>query len=71
MRTVKVKILKEEALVLLRQLEKLAVIEVTDEAAAPKAAFDVRSLVGSISKQEGEQILRHIQSSKEEWDDRI
>lgn len=60
----------KKAAKLLRDLEDLKIIKVIKENIAPKQKLSDKYR-GSISKEEGEKLNKHIEDSRNEWDRNI
>jgi len=69
MQTIKVEIQSEAVLVLLRQLEKLGLLNISsmdDEPVTEKKTS--RKWAGTLSKETGAKMLEHVNQSRNEWE---
>ncbi len=68
MQIISVELLNDEALKLLQVLEQMKIITLVSKEAATNPANPKRRWAGSISKETGEQMLKHVEQSRNEWE---
>lgn len=66
MKTISVKLLDEDALNLLHQLEKFNIIRVISD--EPVEPYSRRSWAGSISKTTADKMINYLNQSRDEWE---
>jgi hypothetical protein len=66
---VQIEVLNEEAMAILEQLERLNLIKMVEQSGARNRKK--KNWIGVISKETGQKMLEHIETSRNEWERNI
>ena len=66
---VQIEVLNEEAMAILEQLERLNLIKMVEQSGARNRKK--KNWIGVISKETGQKMLKHVETSRNEWERNI
>ncbi|MCC7465567.1 MAG: hypothetical protein IT261_04830 [Saprospiraceae bacterium] len=66
---VQIEVLNEEAMAILEQLERLNLIKMVEQSGARNRKK--KNWIGVISKETGQKMLEHVETSRNEWERNI